>query len=158
MSDIVYIHGKGLTSMGCNTYMGMPSILASDHQSYGPSFYTICKPPSHPRGSVSYDMRYRWLYMGCHPLQMSCGCMAQDSQAWDVIHTWGCPQSRPQTTKNVRQDSTGSANYQAFPPGGCYDKVPMVIDGFPPLADVLWMHGEYLTSLGCNTYMGMPSI
>ena len=137
LSDVLWMYVKGLTRMGCNPYMGISSIQTTDNQRCGPSFYTICKPQSHPQGCVYYDMRYQWLYMGCHPLQMTCGCIGKVSQAWDVTHTWGCPPSRPQTTKTVGQDSTGYTNHQATPPRGCYDKVPMAIDGLPPLADVL---------------------
>ena len=92
LADILWMYMNGLTSMGCNTYMEMPSIQASDHQNCGPRFYRICKPPSHPQGYVYYD------------------------------------------------------------------KVPMAIYGLPPLSGVLWVYGTGLTSLWCNTYMGMPFI
>ena len=91
LSHTLWMHGKGLKSLGCNIYMGMPSIQATDHQNCGTRFYKIYTPPSHPQG-------------------------------------------------------------------GCYDKVPMAIYGLPPFADVLCMYGKYLTSLGCNTYIGMHFI
>ena len=37
-SHVLWMYGKGPTSLGCNTYKCMPSIQAIDHQSYGPRF------------------------------------------------------------------------------------------------------------------------
>ena len=48
---------KGLTGPGCNPYTGMPSIQATDHQSYGPRFCRICKPLSHQQVGVIFDAR-----------------------------------------------------------------------------------------------------
>ena len=66
ISHILWIHGKGIISLGYNPYIGMPSIQAMDHQSYGSRFYRSCKPLNHSQGGVGCDMMYQWTWMGCH--------------------------------------------------------------------------------------------
>ena len=101
--DVIYTWGCPPSRSQTNTTGGQDSSGSAIHQAI-------------PGGGAM--IRYQWPYIGCHPLQMSCGCMAQASQAWDVIHTWGCPPSRTQTPKTVGQDSTGSTNHQSLPMGG----------------------------------------
>ena len=67
ISHVLWIHGKGITSLGCNTYTGIPSIQATDHQNYGSRFCRICKPPNYSQGGVGSDMMYPWPWRGCHP-------------------------------------------------------------------------------------------
>ena len=107
LADVWWMYRKVLTSLGCNPYMGMPSIQASDHQNCGPRFSRIYKPPIPPWG-LGYDIRYQWPYICCQPFQMACGCLGNVLQAWDITHTWGCHPSRPQSTKDVVQDFTQS--------------------------------------------------
>jgi len=66
LADVLCMYGKGLTSLGCNTYMRMPSIQAIDQYNCGPRFYRICKPPSHSWGGC-YDKAPMAIY-GLPPL------------------------------------------------------------------------------------------
>ena len=52
ISHLLWMHGKDITSMRCNTYRWMPSIQTTDRQSYGARFCRICKPPSHSQAGM----------------------------------------------------------------------------------------------------------
>ena len=52
ISNVLFTHRKGVTILGCNTYMSMSSIQAIDHQSYVARFCRIFKPRSHSQGGV----------------------------------------------------------------------------------------------------------
>ena len=67
ISHVVWMHGKDLTCLRCNTYTVMPFIQATYHQSYGPRFCRICKPPNHSQGGVGCGMMCQWSWMGCNP-------------------------------------------------------------------------------------------
>jgi len=59
----------------------------------GVRFYSICKPPGHPKGVVGCDARCKRSWMGCHPFHMSCGYIwtrsdnpGTQSIYWDAVH------------------------------------------------------------------------
>ena len=66
ISHILWMLGKDLTSLGCNTYTVMPFIKTTDHQSYGPRCFSTSKPLNNSQGYVGSDMIYQWSWMGCH--------------------------------------------------------------------------------------------
>ena len=79
--------------------------------------------------------------------------------AWDVTYIQRCPPSRPQTTKYNGQGFSGFANHQAIPSEVWVVMLGSVaMDGLTYIPHILRVHGKGLTSMGCNTYTGMPSI
>ena len=156
------MHGKGLTSLEYNSYTRMPYIQATDLPLCCPMASWIYKPPSHHHGGVEYDTMYKWLWIGCHPFHMSCGCMGKVLKAWGVTYTHRCPTPRPQTTKAVGQDFAGELQTTKPFPGMCglwlWYNVSVDMDGLPSFPHVLLVHGNDLTSLECYPYTRIPYI
>ena len=85
------MHGKDTISLGYNTYIGMPSIQTTDHQSYRPRFWRICRLSNHSQGDVDCNMMYQWSWMDQHPFSRVLWMHRNDLTSLDCHPYTGMP-------------------------------------------------------------------